>query len=428
MKIVLIIFLSINYAFGIQTKFKKLSCKDRGVRSFKSFDNTQLKYRYIKGKTRSNVDYIQLQGGPGSKVIETGIYIKGFSPRRSFMMDLRGTHCNSKSNDVLKAMDISTKALALDWLTLAKKENIKKVLIHGLSFGTVLSVQVADLFEKNGIDVIGIIQDGTVGEYKEYSQFAKFYYSVWVQHVSEYLSADYKDEIKKQNPYGFTRDEFAKLAEYSARNGYIQWKKFENPYPLTKFIAELKSLPERKAGLVVSWLKGLISKKEKREKSYVYRKLSCVEINPSGLEYNLILSDKGYLVSHPKDVGFCDRTFQEKRPFRPENFSFDAPILFVEGSLDPNTPIFGALTQAKAFQNVKRTFLVGHGGGHGSFLNYFKTCQLDIIKTMYAGKSVTERTLKKCAKYDLLISAPGDDSLTQNEFFKNVMIWYDSLN
>ena len=410
------------------TRNKEISCKDKDVKSFKSHDHLKLKYRRIKGRSRAKIDSLQLHGGPGSKAIEIGQYVKKFSPRRTFMMDLRGTHCNKLHPDLLSKVEISTDSIIQDWVTIARKEKIKKVLIHGLSFGTVLSVKLADAYEKIGIDVIGVIQDGTVGNYKNYPQFSKFYNSVWKQHIKEFLSSDYKKEIDSPKPYGFTHEEFSKLAELASRNGYIQWKEHQAPYPLTKVIADLKKLSEQKSNTMRSWLRSLVSNEsaKKREDKYVYKKLSCVEINPSGLEYQLHFSPAGNLNTHPDNLGFCQNEFPYKKQFYPQDYSFDAPILFIEGSLDPNTPIFGALTQAQAFDHNKRTLLLADGGGHGSLLSYFKSCQLHILKAMYEQKEITNKTLSKCASYKLL-SVKKQESLThQSEYFENVMIWYNS--
>lgn len=336
----------------------------------------------------SDVTIIFLPGGPGGAGsmidvphIEEFNYIK---------IDPRGLGCNYYDSKILPAEVIDTKSTALDIVEVIRRLGLKKYVIYGASYGTVLGTIVENELQSSGLPLpLALVLEGTLGkEIDLHHNYTDAYIKLW-------------EQLKSQN--SFITNLFSDSLPYAGSKlawGFLISSGFENDSVL--LLENLKLLNKKVNGTISEseqiQLDQYVSEFLKEPSSFstellefggldrVLRQIICTELSQDWYYHTFILEGDTLSAVKKSDwpsANLCSNSSSYKG--YDSRFSrVKVPIYYFQGTSDPQTPLDSAAyhfknqTQSpfKLFQEVK-------GAGHRPTRTRLRSCMSQIWQRVF---------------------------------------------
>jgi len=352
-------------------------------------------YRHIKVKNPTSLDLptiIYLPGGPGGSSItdfklnrHLGLLVKQ-KLANVIQIDPRGVECNWLNPNNLTSEMVSTKKAYEDIIDIILKEKLKNYYIYGHSYGTILGTQLTHAIESRD-DIPNpnkVIFEGIVGSTEKLLQNG--YYGNIATLSNEVILEDPDlsylirnlDKYPRTYPLNFWAEQFSRATSLRI---------FSNKDFLLKTLSQqLKSengVSEDLLGYLQSdydfFLENLVSNSQDIENHFVRYSVWCTEINNKWVDHN-IFAIKNYKLALKKALNYKDpcKDFKLKSSFDSKNFQIKSSVLYIQGELDVNTPLFSAKHHFNnQTKSENKNLLIISQDGHSPTRNKLKPCFTD---------------------------------------------------
>lgn len=324
------------------------------------------RYQLFKGGAVDSPVIVALPGGPGVASISANpasfpMVGPGFN---IIYTDQRGSGCNILEGKEVSDQAYSTENFASDIIAIIKKENLKKYVLYGHSFGTVHATVTASLIEQaraHGEFINlpqALILEGIIGRYFKAGEALTAYQTSW-NNVLDRLPEDVQVQLRKPLP------PFSDLSEVSDRWGAFLFNQLYNGrFPEENVYARSFNL-EWKLKLLASnnpsdieKIKNEISNSQAEDYGYTFRVLGCNEVftdYPSKFSLaNGTLNGIG---------NYCDG-LKITRPYDSKSWPNTIPVFYFEGTDDQATPLWQARYHVENQPSGKKHFILIEGASH----------------------------------------------------------------
>lgn len=306
-------------------------------------------FRFIQEGDPNLPVIIFMPGGPGEASIKAGgSKHPGFNYIET---DPRGVGCNTDMGAVVDPSAFSTANLASDILALIKSLKLKKYILHGHSYGTVLATQVAARagHSKAIPAPTAVVLTGTLGHAFSAESVYKGSQEQWGL-IKRGLPKDVLDQLSRPElPFGFDADQWGRaivmLMSTSASVNPI--------FDVGNFLLSLQTKDPDK----LAQLKEIVSfdfSTEQPDYTRLNRPVWCRELSQTDNTDLALIG--GELVGN-RTPDFC-KGFSTAIPYDSKDWQITAPIFYFQGAKDNLT----TLEQAKyhyAQQKKTKRFFVG---------------------------------------------------------------------
>lgn len=346
-------------------------------------------YRYSLGSEIRPNDpvVIFIPGGPGQTSMDMSIAIP--SEFQLVRIDPRGVGCNEVSD--LSDEDFNSEVLARDVLAVVRDLKLKKYIIHGISYGTIVATMAASLAESEGTPPpSAVVLEGVIGRAFQPGEYIQAYFDRWAQ-IKTSVSPEVLDLFKRTPlPFGLSSQEWAAWISSNLIFGIL-------PDGENYLLSELANLEvqhiEQQKFFRNRVVRAVVAPSE--AKTRLYRQIACREMVPDvrDVKYdfdfiggNLTATDKNLCSGLTLDRGFDAKKYPVK-----------SPLYYFSGDLDPVTPPAQARYHFDS-QTGPRTLLTVHQGGHQPLSVNMGDCSPEIWRALATG--ITSRvitSLKDCS-------------------------------
>jgi pimeloyl-ACP methyl ester carboxylesterase len=358
--------------------------------------NFEFRYRMVRAKdSKSPVVVIYLHGGPGIPSIGLmGPKIGNFS---LIQTDIRGVGCNHLSSHDLPDMAFRSDWVASDIVALIQDAGLKDYVLYGLSYGTLLGTEVANLIKQTPNIPLpkAIVFEGTIGRHFGEGENLRESTRQWEQ-IKLHLEPQVVEELSKEDPVGYSGDTWGSfISTYldlgsagSFRSSFEALLGFANPHAHEDLKDELKQT-----------LKSYDHNIEPLGLERAFRLIVCREIadDHSGAALHLKLHRGNLEVRKPHFCGELNMT----APFDSKNFPVQSDLFYFQGDQDPSTPIDSAYYH---FENQKlsphKIFVKIKKGGHFPLSRDLGDCKEQLWdQIVHQNQEGFIQALSKCKTY-----------------------------
>ncbi|MBK7962624.1 MAG: alpha/beta hydrolase [Bdellovibrionales bacterium] len=402
MKIIAFFILCIQIAFSFIAQADVLSdyCKHENIRSIQvpiSYSDLELghftfRYQLVEGNSNRSIPVvIYLPGGPGgdpgiSSDPDSMMSLLPKSLLNRVFTDQRSTYCNKVDPSI--ALELSTKSLANDVIEILKdlkKRGFSEFVLYGHSFGTVHATEVANLIANDksfeGPKLKALVLEAVVGDTFSKGETQKDFNEILLKILARGDSRLQTILSASPLPLEETQEKWA--------NAIYTWLYFgitQNPFFPDVLMKLAPLLTGDKQGLAS--LKGEIHSSIETQATDIFKQIACSEITEDYGRSKVMVG--GQIVLESND---CNGRVLNN-PFDPSKYRTTAPTLYIQGDLDPATPLEKA---NKHFQNFSAPFkqmLLVRDAGHIPLGIQLYRCKSKIFNDILMNAKVFSRNYK----------------------------------
>ena len=347
-------------------------------------------YRYSIGSEVQPNDpvVIFVPGGPGQTSMDMSIAI----PNEFILVrtDPRGVGCNEV--DGLTDEDFNSEVLARDVLAIVRDLKLKKYMIHGISYGTIVATMAASLAEsENTLPPSTLVLEGVIGKAFQPGEYSEGYFQNW-KNVKPLISDSILNLFNYSPlPFGLSSQEWAAWISSNLIYGILP----SGDNYLLNEISNLDgnhSLAEKRA-FKNRVLRAIAPPTP--AKTRIYQQIACREMVPDvhdvKFDFDFINGD---LVA--TDRNLCTGLSLD-RPFDAKKYPVKSPIYYFTGDTDPVTPLYQAQYHFDS-QSAHRSWVVVSKGGHQALSANLADCSRDVWMALYRGSDqMVSDALRTCA-------------------------------
>lgn len=309
---------------------------------------------------------IFLQGGPGGP----GIVMQGVWKDRNYLhIDSRGIWCNFSTEDVLDYDAMTTWQTVRDIGLVIQELNLKDVIIYGHSFGTMTATVLAHHLEHDlGIIPHTVLLMGVTGHATpSFDSWSVDHFDQWHRLMAEYPKAGLLFANGRLPDVGGTREQWGQYL-FDTGNNYRSYGR-----KLSELFDELEFRRQSgQSGKQIKWFEDFF-KQEPRD-PYFWReinyfastRLGCQELHQSQIYSGQRINKQGRMefVRWPDERDEC-KDIPLVRPFDAADYQISAPIIYIQGETDPQTPLTHAYYHYyKQESSVRKEFILIERGSH----------------------------------------------------------------
>jgi pimeloyl-ACP methyl ester carboxylesterase len=347
-------------------------------------------YRLRKGKDPSAPTIIYLPGGPGAYSIPLSDYasvLYGIPDAYDVIFtDPRGRGCNEDLSEDVSPNAFSTENLASDVWAAIQQLKLKKYVLFGHSYGTILATVIAARAESSKAipAPMAIVLQGVAGHALD-SPYEGFV-NEWTK-VKDKLPAEITAMLSRpQLPFGLSEDAWGKFIVSGLISGTSP--SAEN---LSSQLAKLVSNDESKKEELKNAVLEAGNKQEGPSLLRIYVPIWCRELaQTDNTDMALVAGD---LVGE-RTPGFC-KSIPLTQRYDSKNWQSSAPIFYFEGENDPATAPENARYHYATHSRAPRYFVTVSQAGHVPIAS-LADCQDRLWPAILRGGLGFQETLSTC--------------------------------
>lgn len=387
-----------------------------------TLDSKPAFYNYeIKRAKPGSPTVIAIPGGPGQGLIGNLNSIKAsdFIPDDYgvITIDPRGVGKNDFGADPKNDIYTSLNA-AKDILQVIDQEKLDNYFIHGQSYGTVLATILGNLIESSNLPKArGIILSGVVAD--KFDDSLKGYNDQLQRLLTSYSKEDQKKIIANlkvlESTFGENKRVFGILfynalisnVEDSTSDGItgINMKKFFDEIRMGAFDSPNQAMQFFTTTAVrVGKIKKPIDLIRKNSMAEI---IKCHELSTNDSMVDMHFDfDKFQLISEISDC--AKKGYTLDRPYQSAEFQIkDTPLFYVQGLLDPATPLEKAKLHFDRQENNNKIFIQFDIYAHTALMGLWP-CSLGLWESFGEGPTSFGQFIQSCGRPDIkaLLSTP----------------------
>ena len=357
---------------------------------------------------------IAIPGGPGQGLIGSMNMVKNgdFIPDEFgiILIDPRGTGKNEFGADP-EGQLYSTMHVAADILEIIRQEKLSNYFIHGQSYGTAVATVLGHMLSGSNVaPARGIILTGVVTSFFDDPLWG---YNAQLHRLLSHYSSDQQIHIREnllkiQNEFGDSKRTFAILflslltpnvedASSDGKNN-VNMKRFFDLMAQGAFDRANQAI-----GLFYETA-AEVGRSEKPPASFrnntMPEVIKCRELTRNDAMLDLIFDfEKFKLVSMVTD---CQKKgYTLDRPYLSEKYQITGiPIYYIQGLLDPATPIEGAKHHFDHQQTRSKVFVQLDNYSHNALTGLWR-CKSDLWKSFTLGIASFKKHIQACDRTEI---------------------------
>lgn len=322
---------------------------------------------------------IYVPGGPGGTSIADGRDTLPIPAELSVLYtEPRGVGCNRVETIDDPAGFFGTERFADDILTAVADLGIDEIVIYGHSYGTLLGTVTASLAEERGIAVRAVLLEGVVGGPFRGDADITGYQAEWEKVKAQLpVAADLLSQPTL--PLGFDGEAWGDFL-----HAYLPFGGITDPYYGPVNFVSLQLVP-LEIGADTTALEAAVAGATAAaqvidpDQALLYEAVACHELADSSF-FGVDLVD-GALV--PLEDACAD--VEVDTYYDVADWPIAAPITYLQGTADPNTPVDQARAHVDAQPGSDRSFVEVQGAGHQPFFLNLRDCAPGIWEGILAG-------------------------------------------
>ncbi len=356
-------------------------------------------FRVLRTAKKGFPTIIFIPGGPGQTSMDGQLGIDKIVPKNwgLVLTDPRGVGCNDVGKEYPPDF-FQTNYIADDILALIKKIAIPhdKIILYGLSYGTVVATKVASLANKRELTKFNaLFLEGTLGRSFKGQEFLDQYVIEWREYFNRL------DELTKQmliKNFPLLSRKFRKNWSNFLLSGLIfggaQKREHTLDYPISLLSSNEGILELEKNFLITG------ERNSSQNSNQMWESIWCGELNNEGNTWELgyDIDFNALRIYEKKDRTLCNTNYRGER----YDSSFEyvrEKVFYFQGGADPATPLWQAEYH---FENLNGSgesiFFTFPEMGHSPLevLKMFEsTCLSDFLNSVLSEKN-TNQILEKC--------------------------------
>ncbi|MCB9073880.1 MAG: alpha/beta hydrolase [Bdellovibrionaceae bacterium] len=350
-------------------------------------------YRYsvrddINTEENENV-VVFVPGGPGQTSMDMLIALP--NDFRLVRIDPRGVGCNE--NVALTDEDFTSEILAQDILAVVRDLHLKKYILHGISYGTVVATMVASLAEsQKTVLPQAVVLEGVIGNAYGPDEYYKGYLSVW-NRIKPQLPINIQHMlIQEPLPLGLSSKEWAAWITSNLIYGVLPQGDDAAVTQLLRLNAIQKSANDKEK--LLSLIQHFIAPPT-AGRTQIYTQITCRELVPDvrDVKFDFDLKGGDIVISNQN---LC-RNIKMDHPFDSKRYPVKSPIYYFSGEHDPVTPISQAQYHFNN-QTGTRTWVQVSKGGHPALSVNLADCSPQVWQAIAENSSDKFKTaMQSCA-------------------------------
>lgn len=349
------------------------------------------KFRVSPGTDADAPVVIFLPGGPGQTSIEMTRDSLAVPARYTLVLtDPRGVGCNAPAPGEQFPDDFFTTAnLATDVAAIVDELEPSSYILYGLSYGTLLATVAAA--QPDIAPPSAVVLEGVVARAFQPGEEAAEYSRQWAAAL-ERQPAAIRDQLAGPTlPLGLTKSEWGGAISNWLSIGTITGT---GNYLDLHLAALAPEVPQETKDAVAAAVKqtaaGAVHSAHPAQLLHLFERVGCREITETNFDsFDLV----GGALTPVGDV--CSR-FALVDPFDAADHPIPAPVFYLNGTRDPNTPYAIARTHAEKQPQTSRAFISVTDGGHNPFMLNLAGCAPALWSAFEAAGSGLEAALATC--------------------------------
>lgn len=345
----------------------------------------QYLYRYLRGSNPEMPVVIYLPGGPGQDSINTG------DPRHKssygfIQTDPRGTGCNTHNNFIPDDA-INTDNLASDIVTLITQLKLKKYIIYGVSYGSILATKVSYEIEKKGMTPpLAIVLEGVVGRAVDTTEVEYEYSKHWNSIKLKLDNYILKELSTTPLPFNIKPQQWALYLKFMMMVGRLPNSKFSLESQLS--LLNGSQIERDQLRLSIESIEG-----PTEDEYRVYKLIACHELYNE--DHGTVLLD-GDL---KKDLLLGDscKSIPFNRPIDTANWPVQTQIYYFVGENDPAAPLTGAYYHFNNQPISKKIFILVKEAGHNPLKVNLSDCAPILWEAILRLDVDLKKSLEQCS-------------------------------
>jgi|GEM_PF-1954157 len=347
-----------------------------------------------------------LPGGPGSTSIGSNSL---FPPNWGVMnTDPRGVGCNAYAGDIVPERFYDSDVFAADVVTAIERTRTTKVILFGLSYGTLLATKVAAALNAKGFTgVHAVVLEGVLGRpFTTAVPPQQEYLRQW-KNLRATFTPDERKAFDAGNPAGIDDALWGRyLMTWLPAATYYDPRSMGLVNPVH---AAAKAVVTTLTGGALDPILAQVRNPDQplpENKKRLYRNIACREIS-NLVSFVDVRFEKGVLsIDRSDDV--C-AGLPLSRPFDAAAHPFRYDTYYFQGGTDPATPPWQGQYHASVNTRAKRTVVVATRAGHNPLSLSMNDCRQKVWEAIDT-KTALDAVLGTCAltgsKIEVLPAAP----------------------
>ncbi len=374
-------------------------------------------YKYeIKRALQGAPTLIAIPGGPGQGLIGSMSMVKygDFIPDDFgvILIDPRGTGQNDFGADPNGEL-YTTKNVAADIIEIIRHESLTNYFIHGQSYGTVVATVLGSLLSKSKLpQARGIILSGVVAKAFEDPLAG---YNFQLHRLFSFYSADQQESLrsnlmKLREEFGENERVFAALfINVLTSNVEDPSADGKNNINMRKFFDMLAEGSFESSNQALKFFQETAKQVGKVQKPKVIQRrnnmpevIKCHELTRIDGMHDLYFDFASFqIVSKFSD---CQKKgYSLDRPFISENYQIkEIPIFYIQGLLDPATPVQGAKYHYDHQHTKNKVFVQLDNYAHTALIGLWP-CKDNLWKSLSGGASSLKEHIRSCNKPEIRV-------------------------
>jgi pimeloyl-ACP methyl ester carboxylesterase len=362
------------------------------------------KFRVSPGTDPAAPVVIFLPGGPGQTSIEMTRDQLAVPERYIVVLtDPRGVGCNAPRGDQFADDFFTTANLASDVVAIVDELKPASYILYGISYGTLLATVTAAQADAAGQPPNAVVLEGVVARAFQPGEENAEYTRQWADALARQAPEVREQFTGDALPLGLTASEWGgAIANWLSISTITGTGNLLDLHLSLLAPGTPKETLDQVAAAVKQTAEGAAHSSHDRQLLHLFERVGCREITETNFDFFEVV--RGAL----QPVGDVCSAFRVTDPYDAAYHPVSAPIFYLNGTRDPNTPLAIAKTHVDRQPQTDRAFISVIDGGHNPFSLNLASCAGALWTSFEARGDGLEAALATCEAPTMLERFPAD--------------------